>query len=135
MSTPIDDFLTGSQDFMTLIKELGGAMQKEEAAEAAQALLAHAIQVVLTAKAIAVPHKLPLSFFGTELRYPEDCDAGYQLADDFRIKYPQWSHNHTGLEPKFLGHEIWNSSENCSDQGLSIFEDYDDFALTRDDRK
>lgn len=102
----------------------------------AQALMAHAVRVIQAAKAVAWRHKIELHFAGTTLRYPEDCEAGYML-DEGPTQYKSYEEYkktmRDSIEPKFLGDNIWSSSENCSDQGFGMFLRYDDFARNRGD--
>lgn len=125
----IDALIKQAQDALAVAKDAGLSMNKDDASQAAQTLIAHAMEVVMIAKAISTPHKLPLVFLGWTLRYPEDCKAGYQLTDEYFRNYLP---NPESLQPRFLGDDIWYSSENCSDQGLGLFGRYDDFARRGD---
>lgn len=104
------------------------ANDKTSSEVAAQQLLAHALMIVKLAKNIAVQHKIELHFLGHTLRYPQDCAAGYQFNDPYFV--PGYF---DGIEPRFLPDSVWLSSENCSDQGLGMFNSYDDFPSRRGD--
>lgn len=101
--------------------------------------------MLLTAKAIAIPHKLPIAFLNMTLRYPEDCAASEQIDEEeiekLKNSKDSWEREYgkrmearlaeLKISAKFLPDDIWDSSENCSDQGLGIFSNYDDFAAKR----
>lgn len=113
---------------------------KERAQQAVQLLLVHAKNALLTAKQVAVPHKLPVEFCNMSLRYPQDCDAGlkeekikeYRASEDkgYRDFADEVEQAMERLEPKFLSDEIWSSSDNCSEQGFNLFS-LDDFTVNR----
>jgi hypothetical protein len=101
---------------------------------AVQMLLSHMEKVTKLVKAVSWPHKLPVHLHGYTLRYPEDCQAGYQLDDDYITRQQTAQHDSYAqylidakktIEPKFLHDAIWDSSSNCSDQGLAIFNNED----------
>lgn len=118
---------------------------KDFAEQVVQLMLTHAKDVLVATKFVAMPHQIPVHFFSLKLRYPQECEAGYQLDDKYiqdllksedrsaREYGNRLERDKSSLEPKFLGDGIWDSSENCSDQGLSMFRMYNDFDMNRGD--
>lgn len=139
------DMLKQAQDTLSVVRDLALEGDKNTAEQVSQMLLVHAREVLLAAKHIAIPHKIGLTFLNFTLRYPEDCDAGYQLTEEYiqeQLKSDEdWARRYGRnlasqqgtYEAKFLPSAIWDSSNNCSDQGLNMFTNFDDFALDRND--
>lgn len=117
---------------LAVARDVGTGATKTDAEQISQELLAFATVVLEEAKNVAIPHKIELFYHGATLRYPEDSEAGYQMdpGDQDYALYKSYSDRAT---PKFLGDGIWNSSENCNEQGLNIFSSYVDFAMHRGD--
>lgn len=145
----IDDIKTLLKDVtntLEVVRDMSQEMgDKGFSEQVVQLMLAHTKDVLIATKFVAMPYRIPVEFFGAKLRYPQDCDAGYQLDEKYiddllksdnrydREYGQRLQEDNKLLEPKFLGDGIWDSSENCSDQGLSIFRLYDDFDMNRGD--
>lgn len=137
MTAHLDGLLTEASAALSVVADMGAAANKEDAERIAQLLLAHAAAIVELSKRVAIPHKLALEFHGCTLRYPEDCAQADALQEDLEAlgtTYPSYAsyleETRKHIQPKFLPDKIWDSSENCSDQGLGIFR-YDDFVHDR----
>ena len=144
MSTArMEEILKESEEILKVFSDLVLEDGTEvRAQQAIQMLLVHAKNALLRAKELAIPHELPIDFLGVSLRYPKDNAAAYskESLEEMKKSPDKWERDEAEryekrlefVKPLFLGDEIWNSSDNCSDQGFGLFS-YNDFATTRGD--